>query len=356
MPPTTISPLTEPAFERMPLPGIVLDPKSRVVHANAAARAVLGVGDGDILGREITDVIQSDDATWCSTDPVDQLGTPAIDRELNARIGGKRRVLRVAVYPIAEGEEGRLIVLHDAAAEVGDNEAVQEYKTTLEELCACVAHEIRNPLTGIRTTVQFVASKLEAEDPRGADLVEVLKEMDRIEEIIGDLLRFGRPAEFTKEKTSLNALIVRVLDSMEAQLREAEIETQRNFSDELPEFSFSPDSLQQVLLNLVRNAMEAMPEGGRLKVTTTLRRFRSERPPEVEIFLSDSGHGIPEDLLEDIFNPFFTTRHNGTGLGLPISLGIVRAHGGRMTARNRADGGVTFRVSLPLVSEEGPTS
>jgi signal transduction histidine kinase len=135
---------------------------------------------------------------------------------------------------------------------------------------------------------------------------------------------------------------------MESQLAEAEIEVKRNLSPDLPAFVFSPDGIQQVLLNLLRNAIEAMPQGGRLKVTSTLRRFRSGRPPAAEIFVSDTGHGIPDDVLGNIFKPFFTTRHNGTGLGLPISHGIVRAHGGRIYARNRTPAGATFRISLPL--------
>jgi two-component system sensor kinase FixL len=113
----------------------------------------------------------------------------------------------------------------------------------------------------------------------------------------------------------------------------------------------SPDNIQQVMHNLIRNALEAMPEGGKLKVGTVVRRFRSDRPAEAEIVISDTGHGIPEDLLGNIFKPFFTTRHNGTGLGLPITSSIVRAHGGRIVARNRAQGGASFRVSLPLDRE-----
>ena len=204
--------------------------------------------------------------------------------------------------------------MRDARTGESDPEEENDHLTSLGELSACVAHEIRNPLTGIRTTVQFVDSKLDPEDPRREDLREVLSEIDRIEQIIGDLLLFARPVEGTR-MTDLNALLGRILDSMEPQFEEAEVEVKRNLSAELPAFVMSPDNIQQVLQNLLRNALEAMPEGGKLKVTTTLRRFRSDRPPAAEIFVSDTGHGIPEDLLGNIFKPFFTTRHNGTGLG-----------------------------------------
>jgi signal transduction histidine kinase len=138
---------------------------------------------------------------------------------------------------------------------------------------------------------------------------------------------------------------------METQFQDGEVEVKRNLSPDLPPFVFSPDNMQQVVHNLARNAIEAMPEGGKLTVTTTLRRFRSDRPPAAEILMSDTGHGIPDDLLGSIFKPFFTTRHNGTGLGLPIIASIVRTHGGRIYARNRAHGGASFRISMPLEKE-----
>ena len=296
----------ELAFDRMPVASLLVDDTDRIVRANPEAVSLLHLDDQTVAGSALDDVIHSDDPTWSSADPVDRLGAPSIGREVNARAGGRRVQLRVAVYPLA-GEQiellppVRLVTLRDAAADEGDPGEEQDYKSSVEELCACVAHEIRNPLTGIRTTVQFVTSKLTEGDPHSEDLRAVLKEMDRIEEIIGDLLQFGRPAESSLVKTDLNALVGRILDSMEPQCREAEVEVRRKLSPEVTEFPFSPDNIQQVLLNLVRNAIEAMPEGGRLKCTTALRRFRSQRPPEVEIYVSDTGHGIPEDLLDDIF-------------------------------------------------------
>ena len=239
-----------------------------------------------------------------------------------------------------------LVSVRDGRGE-SDPEEVKDHLTSLGELSACVAHEIRNPLTGIRTTVQFVTSKLAAADPHREPLGEVITEIDRIEQFIEDLLLFARPAEGTRAKGDLNALLVRVLDAMAPQFEEAKVEVRRALSPDVPALSLSPEGMYQVAQNLLRNAMEAMPEGGRIRITTTLRRFRSGRTV-VELFVSDNGHGIPEDLHDQIFKPFFTTRPTGTGLGLPISASIIRAHGGRIAARNRAGGGTTFRVTLPV--------
>jgi signal transduction histidine kinase len=350
--------LLELAFQQLPLPIILVDPRRRILHANGAACGVLRAEPGELEGRDLATVVRTRQDTWLSTDPVDRLGSPRTGRRLRARVKGSRRLLRVGVYPLQDGAEeaGLLVTVRDARADEKDPDEERDHLVSLGELSACVAHEIRNPLTGIRTTVQYVDAKLEGEDPKHEDLREVLGEIDRIEQIIGDLLLFARPPEGNRVKADLNDLIDRVLDGMAAQFEAAEVEVKRNLSGDLAPFLFSPDSLQQVLLNMLRNAVEAMPEGGRLKVTTTVRRYRSERTPSAEVFLSDTGHGIPEDLLKAIFKPFFTTRHNGTGLGLAISAGIVRSHGGAIHARNRPQGGATFRVSLPLVAEEPEAS
>jgi len=105
------------------------------------------------------------------------------------------------------------------------------------------------------------------------------------------------------------------------------------------------DALQQVFLNIVLNAIEAMQGGGQFRVSSSVRRYRSRSA--VEVAFSDTGCGIPESALDKIFDPFFTTKQAGTGLGLSISLQIVREHGGRITVRNRSGGGVTFRLSFP---------
>ena len=351
---TAASSLLDLALAQLPYPMLVLDTKRRIVFASPAACAVLRAEPDTLTGRDLTEVVKAEDPHWLSTDPVDRLGTPRSGRKLKAKVAGARRVLRVGVWPLGDegSDQGMLVSVRDGRAE-SDPEEVKDHLTSLGELSACVAHEIRNPLTGIRTTVQFVTSKLDGQDPHRETLGEVIAEIDRIEQFIEDLLLFARPAEVTRAKGDLNALVTRVLDAMAPQFEEAKVDVRRNLSPDVPAFPFSPDALQQVAQNLLRNAMEAMPEGGKIRVTTALKRFRSGRPPIVELFISDTGHGIPESLQDQIFKPFFTTRPAGTGLGLPISASIVRAHGGRIAARNRAGGGATFRVILPLEEADG---
>jgi signal transduction histidine kinase len=126
------------------------------------------------------------------------------------------------------------------------------------------------------------------------------------------------------------------------------VEVARDFDEDLPNVLIDPDMAQQVFLNLGINALQAMPEGGVLKVGTGLRRTRYKKA-YVDVVMADSGPGIPEEVKEKIFDPFFTTRSMGTGLGLPISLQIAREHGGNLTARNSAQGGAVFKFSLPAL-------
>jgi signal transduction histidine kinase len=137
---------------------------------------------------------------------------------------------------------------------------------------------------------------------------------------------------------------------MDAQLADAQVAVKREYMEELPLVEVDPDLMQQVFLNLCLNAAQAMPEGGTLTITTGVRRYRTRRSL-VDVSISDTGVGIPRDLMEKIFDPFFTTRSMGTGLGLPISVQIVRDTGGVVTAKNNPGGGATLRVSLPLPPE-----
>ena len=250
------------------------------------------------------------------------------------------------------GDSGALLIRVEDLVDADTEEEVfrnTERLISLGELSARVAHEIRNPLTGVRTTVQFVASKLRAGDSRRDDLNDVLKELDRIEQIITDLLLFARPQAARPVPTDQREVVEKVLDNLARRLEDASIEVERELDPEtaLPQVLVDPDMAQQVVLNLVINAIQAMPEGGTLRASIGLRRTRYKKA-YVDVSITDSGPGIPEDVKEKIFDPFFTTRSMGTGLGLSISLQIAREHGGNLTARNLTQG-ATFRFSLPAL-------
>jgi len=244
------------------------------------------------------------------------------------------------------------VILAEAISETEDGEFQKKIDrlVSLGELSAYVAHEIRNPLTGIRTTVQFVGSKFKPADPRREDLQDVIKELDRIEQIITGLLMFARPPAASLQPCDVHQVLDKTLDMIDLQLRDALVELSKSYTEDLPLVYADPGLTQQVFLNLCLNATQAMPEGGQLRIATGVRRYRTRRSM-VDVSFSDSGVGIAKELMDKIFDPFFTTRSTGTGLGLPISVQIVREVGGVITAKNNPTGGATFRVSFPVPAE-----
>jgi signal transduction histidine kinase len=183
----------------------------------------------------------------------------------------------------------------------------------------------------------------------------VIKELDRIEQIITGLLLFARPQSGHPNLMSVHDVLEKTLAGIELQLKDQDVLVVTEYADDLPEVWIDGDLVQQVFLNLCLNAMQAMPQGGKLTITTAPRRYRTRRS-FVDVSFSDSGKGIPREAMEKIFDPFFTTRSMGTGLGLSISLQIVRDLGGVITAKNNAQGGATFRVSFPLPADPGEKS
>jgi signal transduction histidine kinase/putative methionine-R-sulfoxide reductase with GAF domain len=225
----------------------------------------------------------------------------------------------------------------------------------LGEMAARIAHEIKNPLTAIGGFARRIASP---KPGKGRPPVEryariILKEVDRLERIIDETLYFSREMVPTFRIANLNNEIREALLMFREELEEAHITTVIDLFSDLPVISVDPDQLRQVLWNLVSNAIQAMGGSGTLTVAT--RPALPEEGVGVVFQVSDTGGGIPHDVVHNIFNPFFTTKAKGTGLGLAIVHAIVEKHGGTIHLDNREGVGVTFSVFLPLFPKEGGT-
>ncbi|MBI5837275.1 MAG: PAS domain-containing protein [Candidatus Eisenbacteria bacterium] len=333
---------------------LALDRDERVIFGNRKAEEILKTPSDELSGRRVEKVLNVPTEKWLEVRREDRFAQPQESLEIRLTVDEAEVVLRPSVMMMrdeAGNRAGSVVFLEDVTDSAAEEEQQKKLDRliSLGELSACVAHEIRNPLTGIRTTVQFVASKLKPQDPRKEDLDDVIKELDRIETIISGLLQFARPQVSRPGPTDVSALVGRVLDNLELQFKAAGVQIARDFCDEPAHVWTDPDLLQQVVLNLGINAMQAMPEGGTLKVGLGIKRYRTKKSM-VDLVLADTGPGIPPEVFEKIFDPFFTTRPLGTGLGLPISLQIVREQGGALTARNLPSGGAQFTVRLPLVN------
>jgi signal transduction histidine kinase len=228
------------------------------------------------------------------------------------------------------------IVLQQRAAQRAEHLAV------LGQLLAGVAHEIRNPLAGIRSTVQLWERL--PDTARSPDSIHaVIQGVDRLNEIVSRLLLFARMGDHEeREPVSVNLVLTETLNLLEAQAASQFITIERDLDISLPSVFGSASALRQVLLNLATNALQAMPQGGRLHCRTRADPLKRT----VEIRIADTGPGIPPEVRKHLFEPFFTTRPDGTGLGLALCREFVLQHGGRLELEAGGPGAV-FRVALP---------
>jgi signal transduction histidine kinase len=215
------------------------------------------------------------------------------------------------------------------------------------ELASGVAHEIRNPLTGVRGALDLALRKLPAGEAAWPLLEEAQRQLDRIEQATKQLLRYARPPEMRRLAIDVRELVGRAAAVVGPRVDAAGI-TLRTEVDPQPVVArVDPELLVQVLVNLMLNAIDAMGRGGDLTVWT------ARHAPEVWIGVRDTGPGVPPELRREIFRPFFTTKHQGSGLGVSISRQIVARHGGTLRLEDTPGGGATFIVALPLPDGAG---
>jgi signal transduction histidine kinase len=213
--------------------------------------------------------------------------------------------------------------------------------STLGELSAGMAHEIRNPLGSIRGTAEILKDGVDPADPRHEFAEILVREVDRLNRVLENFLRFARQAPPEQGLFDLNGVVREVLDLTRRQAERSNVAVTVRTA-ELPLLGGDGGQLRQALLNLVLNALQAMPGGGQLTVTT------GRSAAHAEVAIADTGPGIAVAEQARIFQTFVTSRADGTGLGLPISQRIVAAHGGQITLTSRPGSGATFTVRLPL--------
>ena len=220
-----------------------------------------------------------------------------------------------------------------------------EKLASLGRMAAGVAHELNNPLTGVLTFAHLVARKVPSDSQEMADLRVIIGETNRCARIIRDLLQFARETEPHQKPEDLNEIIRQTLLILQPQALFHDIRVQMRLADNLPAVVVDAGQIRQVLMNILLNAAEAMPEEGELIIMTA-----AEPEGKVALSITDNGCGISRENLGKIFDPFFTTKDpgKGTGLGLAVSLKLIESHGGTIEAASEVGKGSTFRVVLPL--------
>jgi signal transduction histidine kinase len=220
--------------------------------------------------------------------------------------------------------------------------ARSEHLVTLGELASGLAHEIRNPLAGIAGVVDIMSKEVPASSPSRAVIGEVHREILRIQAILNGLLSYARPRPPNFLAADLNATVEDAVEISRQEVGSKPIEVKFETVSSLPLVEHDPAQIQQVILNLIVNGIQAIPESGEVRVSVMCDH------DFVIVQVTDTGKGISAQMLPNIFKPFFTTRKDGTGLGLSLANGIVQSHGGRIEVTSTPGIGTQFKVSLPV--------
>lgn len=219
----------------------------------------------------------------------------------------------------------------------------------LGKMVASVSHEIKNPLGIVRSTAEVLAGRIGRIAPGNERLAAIIvEETVRLDRVVREFLDFARPREITRKPGQIQEPADRALAFLHAEFEQAGVEVVRDFAPDLPDVPMDSAHIYQVIFNMAHNALQAMPEGGRLRVETRL----AEDGAGVSLILTDTGCGIAPEDLEQIFTPFYTSKSRGTGLGLAIAQGIVEEHGGSITVDSLVDAGSAFTITLPLSPAE----
>lgn len=283
------------------------------------------------------------------------------------RRSGSEVLLDITLSPVAEDESetpGVLLVLRDRTAfkELSDDDSLQKQLNAYGHIAAGIAHEVKNPLGGIRGAAELLQRRSADErSERTAHLI--IQEVDRISALVDELMVFARAEDLSYESVNLHRLLNQMIELLSAEPMANQVKFERIFDPSIPEIPGDPSRLTQVFLNLARNAIQAMGEsGGQLTLTTSIslqNRLAGEDGrgvPTVNIVFEDDGPGIDDTILERLATPFFTTKADGTGLGLAVSRHWISRHRGKLIIDGRGPrGGARIRIKLPLRQEKTST-
>ena len=332
---------------------VTLDANGRFTTVNHAAENISGYKRDELVGQWFAPMLPDDDLPKALGHFQRALaGETGLFETQFYRKDGETRIISVT-YSTPQRDEEVLCLIRD----VTDQKMLQEQLIQSEKMSAIgqlvsgVAHELNNPLAGISAFAQLLLAEKRFPPDQRTAAETIYSEARRASRIVQNLLTFARQHKAEKVPTAINQVLDDTLELRGYELRVRGIDVRREYDETLPDTMADAHQLQQVFLNLITNAEQAMEQrdGHHHRLTVRTRRGGGEA---IRIEIEDTGGGIPPNLIERIFNPFFTTKPtgSGTGLGLSISLGIVREHEGRIWAENPAQGGARFVVEIPVTA------
>ena len=330
--------------------GLEEDNLGVIVSANQAASNLYGYPAEELLGMHAADLVPEKQRALFSERIRSVLtGEWAHRRAKRLKKDGSEITIDISMGLLQLGEQKYMLSFcRDITKELQAEEELQRANqmALVGQMAAGLAHEIKNPLAGVKVSLDVLADELELPPDDKELFARIISEINRMERLLKSLLNYARPPQPQFDLVDINKLLDNSLKNVEptaASRSDAKIRFDRQLAPELPRVEADSSQMQQVFLNILFNAVDAIETEGSITVKTDL-----EEDQWVRIEISDTGRGMSEEALEKIFNPFFTTKTKGTGLGLSICRRLVEQHGGRIDVGSEAGEGTSFTIRIPL--------
>lgn len=328
---------------------LAIDLDGKVITANPAVHTILSISDDVTLeGRRVSDVLNNNEfASYIERSL--KIPTTRGQKEIALKKDNVTQVLLTSTGILKSDHKKSTQVIFS----INDITAIKELEAKIRQnqrladlgvVAAGMAHEIRNPLSAIKTFVSMLPKKIDRPDFLPRFQRTVPREINRLNGLVEDLLELSRPPKFVLNPTDMKSVLNHCAELLHADFGANDIEVNLLASDDLPKVMADEDQMKKVLINLMQNSVQAMPDGGQILLSI------SHTTTELTIEVKDTGSGFSSDNAGDIFTPFFTTKAKGTGLGLAITHKIITEHGGSIQAKNRKNKGCCFSITLPLSS------
>jgi len=334
---------------------ITMDPKDIITSWNKGAESIFGYSSREVIGKSIEIIVPPELRAARELQSISRRfrshgAIRSYQTERTTKDG--RRIQVIFTRTAIRGDSGQVVGSSSVLKDVTFYKNLEkqlvdaEHLATLGELSAGLAHEIKNPLAGIKGAIDVIQDSMPLSDAHRAILNDVLHEVNRIDKIVRELLNYAKPKTPSHSSIDLPELVHHVVALAQKTSKHASAPIQVKQSTPIPGFTGDETQLEQVLVNLLLNAQNAISPAGQIEV----RLSYDSDTAVMRIEVSDDGPGIPEELRKKIFQPFFTTRTDGTGLGLAICLKNVQYHGGSIEVFSEVGHGTTFVASIPLLS------
>ncbi len=348
-------------LESSPSGILTLDREGKITAVNSEAARILRVDPKWILSVRIEEAAKDHHGLRIFEDLFHHPAHQAKEYDYT-REDGLRYSVEVTVSPLKDesgGESGTLFFFQDQTEKKRIGEQIQRMSklASIGQLAAGIAHEIRNPVMGIAATMELISENLEPDHPQRGLLTKSLEEIERMDNIIGELLSLAQPRRMNPQPADINRLISAAADFLSSLCQKENIELVLHCDPQVPLVPMDSKALREVIMNVALNAMQSMK--GKRKKTLTIatasldHRLYSMEPGSVRITIEDTGEGIPPEIRDKIFDPFFTTRPDGTGLGLYNCHRIIEAHNGAIFMEEGPVRGTRAHILLPAISTKG---